>query len=111
MILTSSIVVERPPAEVWAFSATYPICPSGTAAIARAIETNASGARGVGTEFHTESPGNFADRGRMAYRVASVDEAAHRCTIDLTSSGGNARFFKRAQWIFEVTPAPPNARA
>lgn len=46
----------------------------------------------------------------MSYRVSSIDAAAQRCTIDLASTTGNARFFRRAQWIFEVTPTLSGSR-
>lgn len=66
-------------------------------------------ALGEDYEFHTEAhagtPGAAADQGRMVYRVASVDAEAQQCIVDLTSRTGNARFFRRAQWIFQVTPS------
>jgi hypothetical protein len=39
----------------------------------------------------------------MSYRIAEV--GPNRCTVQLTSSAGNARFFKTAQWNFHVEPA------
>jgi hypothetical protein len=39
----------------------------------------------------------------MSYRIAEI--GPDHCTIQLTSSIGNARFFKRAEWHFHVVPA------
>ena len=43
------------------------------------------------------------NQGRMSYRIAEI--GPNHCTIQLTSSTGNAGFFKRAQWHFHVEPA------
>jgi Polyketide cyclase / dehydrase and lipid transport len=116
--LESSIAIHRPPDVVWAYLGDVSNLPKWDRGVARAIESQETPAaaqpNGAGYEFHTEthagSPGNARDNGRMAYRVASVDPEAQRCTVDLTSSTGNARFFRRAQWIFHVTPTLSGSR-
>jgi hypothetical protein len=40
----------------------------------------------------------------MSYRIADADPI-RGCTIQLTSSSGNARFFRTAEWRFRVEPA------
>jgi carbon monoxide dehydrogenase subunit G len=118
MRLESSIAIHRPPEVVWAYLGNVSNLPEWDRGVARAIETRekpaAAHRNGAGYEFHTEthaqSPDNSHDKGRMAYRVASVDPEAQRCTVDLTSITGNARFFRRAQWIFHVTPTLSGSR-
>jgi Polyketide cyclase / dehydrase and lipid transport len=115
--LESSIAIHRPPEIVWAFLGDVSNLPKWDRGVARAVEaqeTRAALQFGEGYEFHTEahsgSPGNASDNGRMAYRVARVDEEAQQCIVDLTSRTGNARFFRRAQWIFQVTPTLSGSR-
>jgi hypothetical protein len=130
MRLESSIAIHRPPEVVWAYLGDISNLPKWDRGVARAVEAEAgagggarpgtqlfaerAAARGEGYEFHTEAhdgaPGNSRDNGRMAYRVADVDVAGQRCVVDLTSRTGNARFFRRAQWIFQVTPALSGSR-
>ncbi len=117
MRLESSIAIDRPTDVVWAFLGDISNLPKWDRGVARAIEAQSGlqlADRGTGYEFHTEahadSPGNSLDAGRMAYRVASVDTEAQRCVVDLTSRTGNARFFRKAQWIFHVTPASRGSR-
>ncbi len=120
MRLESTIAIRRPPEVVWAFLCDLSNLPKWDRGVARAIETSAPPrvastpvAKGVGLEFDTEahaSPGNARDNGKMSYRVSTVDPNAQRCTIDLVSTTGNARFFRRAQWIFQVTPTLSGSR-
>ena len=126
MRLESSIAIHRPPEVVWAYLGDVSNLPKWDRGVARGVEAEAgvtpgaqlfaehAATRGEGYEFHTEahdgSCGKSADKGRMAYRVADVDTAAQRCVVDLTSRTGNARFFRRAQWIFHVTPALSGSR-
>jgi hypothetical protein len=44
----------------------------------------------------------------MSYRITEADPAVG-CTVQLTSSSGNARFFKTAEWRWRVVPAPEGA--
>ena len=115
MRLESSIAIHRPPEIVWAFLGDISNLPKWDRGVARAMEAqNSSPTNGPGYEFHTEthaaSPGTARDHGRMAYRIASVDAESQRCVVDLTSRTGNARFFRRAQWMFHVTPTLSGSR-
>jgi hypothetical protein len=118
MRLESSIAIHRSPEIVWAFLGDISNLPKWDRGVAQAVESQQTpaAARPAGTayEFHTEthanSPGNAHHNGRMAYRIASVDTEAQRCVVDLTSRTGNARFFRRAQWMFHVTPTLSGSR-
>ncbi len=72
--------------------------------VAKVSRTSAENAPGVGFEFDTLARSGQPDNGRMSYRVAEVTD--HQCRVQLTSSGGNARFFKSAQWTFRAEPSP-----
>lgn len=62
---------------------------------------------GAGAEFDTIAHDGPKDaegsRGRMSYRIAETGE--NYCKVQLTSSDGNARFFKDASWTFRLRPA------
>ena len=67
---------------------------------------------GAATEFDTiahdgpkDTEGNA---GRMSYRIAET--GADYCKVQLTSSDGNARFFKDASWTFRLRPAEQGTR-
>ena len=45
----------------------------------------------------------------LSYRVTESDPATG-CTVKLTSTTGNARFFRDAEWRFRVEPAPEGSR-
>jgi carbon monoxide dehydrogenase subunit G len=107
--LESSIAIHRPPEVVWAFLGDLSNLPKWDRGVARAVPSPASEIE-FHTETHANSPGNTRDRGKMSYRVSHVDSVAQRCTVDLTSAAGNARFFRRAQWIFHVTPTLSGSR-
>jgi hypothetical protein len=68
----------------------------------KSSSTQDSSEYGVGTEFDTFARKDGDDWGRMSYRVASVESDC--CTVQLTSSDGNARFFKEAWWTFKTKP-------
>jgi hypothetical protein len=116
--LEASIAIHRPPEVVWAFLGDVSNLPKWDLGVARAVEAQHGErdamAKGAGYEFHTEAydghAGAARDNGRMAYRVASVDPVAQQCVVDLTSRTGNARFFRRAQWMFQVTPTLSGSR-
>lgn len=105
MQLSSQIIIERRPWQVWEFlgdPANVPLWDRGVAA----VEESTSFPLGVGFEFDTVAYDRFnlPDKGRMSYRISEVDPEAGRCVVELTSRTGNARFFKRAAWQFDVAP-------
>ncbi len=106
MRLESKIIIRRAPEEVGRFLsdiANVEKCDRGVGS-SRAI----SGAPGLGFEFETlgrsNSPFASPEKARMAYRIIQAEPDV--CTVALTSSAGNARFFKTAQWQFHLLPVP-----
>lgn len=106
MRLESTIIIHRRPEEVGRFLSDIANVEKWDRGVgtSRAI----SGSPGVGFEFETlgRSDSAFAspEKARMAYRILQVEP--DRCTVALTSSAGNVRFFKTAQWQFRLSPAP-----
>jgi len=106
MRLESSIVIRRAPEEVGRFLADIANIQKWDRGVgsSRAI----SGSPGVGFEFDTlgrsDSPSAKPEKARMTYRIIRAE--ADSCTIALTSSSGNARFFKTAQWHFHLSSSP-----
>ena len=109
MHLESSIVIRRQPEQVWSFLANVANIPKWDRGVA-GIQRTTSEPMGVGSEFDTvadpAAQGDAQARGRMSYRIADVDPDQHRCTVQLTSRDGNARFFKTAAWTFRAVAAP-----
>lgn len=106
MRLESAIMIRRAPEEVGRFLADITKIEKwdrgvgSTRALSGSPET-------VGFEFETlgrsDAPHCRPEQARMAYRIIRAD--SDRCTVALTSSTGNARFFKAAQWHFHISPA------
>ena len=67
---------------------------------------------GIGLEFSTfgivDKQGANTKRGKMSYRASKADPV-EGATVQLTSSDGNARYFRQAEWRFKVDPAPEGA--
>lgn len=107
MHLESNIVIRRDPEQVWNFLGDITNIAKWDRGVASTTQTS-QGPMGVGTEFDTLAyPGaskEDKERGRMSYRVAAAD--CNHCTVQLTSSTGNALYFKQAKWDFHVEPAP-----
>lgn len=61
---------------------------------------------GVGFEFETlgrsDAAGARPEKARMGYRIVCAEP--DHCIVALTSSTGNARFFRKAQWDFRLAP-------
>lgn len=105
MQLSSHIIIERTPRQVWAFLGDPANVSNWDRGVA-AVEESASTSRGVGFEFDTIAHDKLRlpEKGRMSYRISEVDPEAGRCVVELTSRTGNARYFKRAAWQFDVAP-------
>lgn len=107
MHLETKITIGRTPQEVQEFLGDISNIPKWDRGVAGTTQTS-SGPKGMGTEFDTLAPPGTRDgagsQGRMSYRIAEV--GTNHSIIELTSSTGNARFFKRAQWTFRVQPTP-----
>ncbi|HEY3738327.1 MAG TPA: SRPBCC family protein [Bryobacteraceae bacterium] len=104
MRLQSKIVIERPPEQVWKFLGDIGNVAKWDRGVSSTTLTSA-GPVAAGSSFDTLAHGSNPEKGRMSYRIAET--GSDRCVIDLTSSGGNARYFSSASWIFEVEPGPP----
>lgn len=106
MRLKSTIIIHRRPDEVGRFLSDIGNVEKWDRGVgsSRAI----SGSPGVGFQFETlgRSDSGFAspEQARMEYRIVEVEP--DRCIVALTSSTGNARFFKNAHWEFRLSPVP-----
>ena len=112
MQLESSVHIRRSPEDVWAYLGDVSNVAAWDRGVSR-TETPAGTPAGVGFEFHTfaHPRGKSIDGswGRMSYRIAEIDPI-RGCTIQLTSTTGNARYFKSAQWRFRVESEQDGSR-
>ena len=108
--LQTEVTVRRTPLDVATFLGdvrNIPLWDRGVANVRAASEAKP----GVGFAFETVGhPGSAAgaEDGRMAYEVSSVD--ANGSTVRLTSTTGNARYFRDAAWHFRLDPVPVGTR-
>src|SRR5262245_14368949 len=110
MRLRAEVIVRRTPAEVAAFLGDVRNIPSWDRGVA-AVRTAHDAEHGVGFAFETLGhPGSAAgaEDGRMAYEVSAVGPEGS--TVRLTSTTGNARYFKDAAWHFRLDPVPEGTR-
>ena len=112
MRLGSSIHIQRTPQDVWAYLGNV----SNVAAWDRGVSRSeiATGTPpGVGFEFdtfaHARSNSCDGSWGKMSYRITDIDPV-RGCIVQLTSTTGNARYFKSAEWCFRVEPEANGSR-
>jgi hypothetical protein len=112
MLLETSVVIQRSPEEVWAYLGDVNNVAQWDRGVA-GVEVTSPTAPGVGFEFATlaRSSRTAADKdwGRMSYRITDSDPE-RGCTVQLTSTTGNARFFKTAEWRFRVVSDPAGSK-
>jgi hypothetical protein len=112
MKLEQAVTIRRTPEEVWAYLGDVSKVSEWDRGVAATRPTSSS-APGVGFEFdtvaHPRAGGYGGERGKMSYRIADADPI-RGCTVQLTSRDGNARFFKEAEWRFNVEPVAGGAR-
>jgi uncharacterized protein YndB with AHSA1/START domain len=112
MKLEGTVTIRRTPEEVWAYLGDVSNVSEWDRGVA-ATRPTSSGAPGVGFEFdtlaHQKAGGCGQERGKMSYRISDADPE-RGCTVQLTSRDGNARFFKEAEWRFNVEPVAEGAR-
>jgi hypothetical protein len=107
MLLEATVLIRRTPEEVWAYLGDISNVSQWDQGVA-GTRTTSLVSPGVGFEFDTlaRSPktAHREDWGKMSYRIEEADPV-RGCTVKLTSSSGNARYFKRAEWRFRVDQA------
>jgi hypothetical protein len=109
MRLESKILIHRSPEQVGKYLGDISNISQWDRGVARSQQTSQSSPESPRVEFEFETLGHGEteekqNRGRMSYRISEI--APDHCTVQLTSTRGNARFFKTAQWDFHVSPAP-----
>jgi hypothetical protein len=111
MKLEGRVTIRRTPEDVWAYLGNVSNVSEWDRGVSATRPTSSS-APGVGFEFDTLAhPGAGVDgeeSGKMSYRISDADPA-RGCTVELTSREGNARFFKEAEWRFNVEPVAEGA--
>ena len=112
MQLQSSVHIRRPPEDVWAYLGNVSNIAAWDRGVARS-EPNSDTPPGVGFEFdtlaHPSRNSPDGEWGKMSYRITEIDPV-RGCTVQLTSSSGNARYFKSAEWRFRVEPEHNGSR-
>jgi carbon monoxide dehydrogenase subunit G len=110
MKLEGAVTIRRTPEEVWAYLGDVSKVSEWDRGVA-ATRPTSSVAPGIGFAFDTLAHGKAGgqERGKMSYRISDADPA-RGCTVQLTSREGNARFFKEAEWKFNVEPVAEGAR-
>jgi Polyketide cyclase / dehydrase and lipid transport len=110
--LEESVLIQRTPEEVWAYLSDVSNVSSWDRGVA-GVQTTSQVPPGVGFEFDTLGhPGRKGDEGikaKMSYRITKANPT-DGCTVQLTNSDGNARYFKAAEWRFRVEPVAQAAR-
>jgi hypothetical protein len=104
MHLESSIVIGRQPEEVWRFLGSVPNIAAWDRGVERTRANHSAPELAEGSEFDTFAKGDESDWGKMSYKIAEI--GSDHCTVQLTSSTGNARYFKQASWTFRSMPHP-----
>lgn len=112
MQLKASVHIRRSPQDVWAYLGDVSNIAAWDRGVCR-TELNPDTSPGVGFEFDTYAHPRSSSRdgawGKMSYRISEIDPD-RGCTIRLTSSNGNARYFKSAEWRFLVEPEDSGSR-
>jgi len=112
MQLESSVFILRAPEEVSAYLCNVSNVTAWDRGVSR-TEVTSTTPPGAGFEFdtfaHPVGKSRDGSWGKMSYRIAETDPV-RGCTIQLTSSAGNARYFKSAEWRFRVEPEPGGSR-
>jgi len=110
MRLQAEVVIRRAPDDVAAFLGdirNIPLWDRGVAGVRAAPDALPDVGFGFETLGHPGSAGGSED-GRMAYEVTAVGPEG--ATVRLTSTTGNARYFRDAAWHFRLDPVPEGTR-
>jgi len=100
MYLEASILVRRPPSEVWAFLENPFNLPRWDRSVKRVVVTSAAPA-GVGCTFDTFGPSTKTDGARSSYLVTEYRSGEY-VWVDLI----NSRLFSRARWLTAIQSCP-----
>ena len=113
MQLESSIFIRRTPDQVWAYLSETSNIAAWDRGVARTEASSGTVLPGVGFEFETFAHPRGESRdgswGKMSYRIREIDPVKG-CTVQLTSTGRNARYFQSAEWRFRVEPEKDGSR-
>ena len=109
MRLQAAVTVRRPHDDVAAFLGDVRNIPLWDRGVAT-VRASSDAARDVGFAFETlgHRGSTLGGDGRMAYEVSAVGPEGS--TVRLTSTTGNARYFKDAAWHFRLDPVPEGTR-
>jgi len=108
MRLQAAVNVRRAPDEVRAFLADLRNIPLWDRGVA-GVRVSPDARPGIGYAFETLGHQNSAGGdGRMAYELSALGPEG--TTVRLTSTAGNARYFKDAAWHVRLDPVPEGTR-
>jgi Polyketide cyclase / dehydrase and lipid transport len=110
MRLQAEVIVRRAPDDVAAFLGDVRNIPLWDRGVA-GVRAPSDAIPGVGFAFETlghQGSAAGAEDGRMAYQVSAVGPEGS--TVRLTSTTGNARYFKDAWWHFRLDPVREGTR-
>jgi len=109
--LRARIQVRRTPQAVWKYLSDHNNVPAWDRGVG-SVRENPETLPGVGFEFSTlgtnDRVGSDPERAKMSYRITQADPVKG-CRVQLISTEGNARYFRNAEWIFNVLPDPQGA--
>ena len=110
MRLQADVIVRRAPDDVAGFLGDVRNIPLWDRGVA-GVRAPSDATPGVGYAFETlghQGSAAGSENGRMAYEVSAVGPEGS--TVRLTSTTGNARYFKDAVWHFRLDPVPEGTR-
>ena len=110
MRLQADVIVRRAPDDVAGFLGDVRNIPLWDRGVA-GVRAPSDAIPGVGFAFETlghQASSADAEAGRMAYEVSAVGPEGS--TVRLTSTTGNARYFKDAAWHFRLDAVPEGTR-
>jgi hypothetical protein len=109
MRLQAEVLVRRSPEDVTSFMGDVHNIPRWDRGVARVgVAEGSPPGEGFGFETYGPAGSMGADDGRMAYEVSAVGPDGS--VVRLTSTTGNARYFRDAAWHFRLDPVAGGTR-
>jgi hypothetical protein len=106
------VVIRKPSDVIWSYLGDVSKIPTWDQGVSR-TQARSKTPKDTGFEFDTfaypRGASDNGDWGKMSYRVTETDPA-RGCTVQLTSTSGNARHSKSAEWNFRVEAEPGGGR-